>query len=95
MNRAPRGRPKPAAKSGEFVFSAAHIGRGRIRDMRDGLPEAGGSLKCVYGTAGAENNVSAAAVTGCVFFGRSIPDCLDRAGNAMARAHTFNAADCA
>ena len=48
MNYAPQGRPKPAVKPGEFVFSAAHIDHGHIYGMCNGLTEAGGTLKYVY-----------------------------------------------
>ncbi len=48
MNYAPTGKPAPAVKPGEFVFSAAHIDHGHIYGMCNGLLEAGGTLKYVY-----------------------------------------------
>lgn len=48
MNYAPQGRPQPVVKSGEFIFSAAHIDHGHIYGMCNGLTEAGATLKYVY-----------------------------------------------
>jgi len=48
MNYAPQGKPQPVVKPGEFIFSAAHIDHGHIYGMRNGLTEAGATLKYVY-----------------------------------------------
>ena len=48
MNYAPRGKAQPVVKSGEFVFSAAHLDHGHIYGMTNGLLEAGATLKYVY-----------------------------------------------
>ena len=48
MNYAPKGKPNPVVKPGEFVFSAAHLDHGHIYGMCNGLTEAGATLKYVY-----------------------------------------------
>ncbi|HEY0946336.1 MAG TPA: Gfo/Idh/MocA family oxidoreductase [Opitutaceae bacterium] len=48
MNYAPKGKPRPVVKPGEFVFAAAHLDHGHIYGMTNGLLEAGGTLKWVY-----------------------------------------------
>ena len=48
MNYAPKGKPAPVVKSGEFVFAAAHLDHGHINGQCNGLTEAGGTLKWVY-----------------------------------------------
>ncbi|MBQ8162180.1 MAG: Gfo/Idh/MocA family oxidoreductase [Clostridia bacterium] len=48
MNYAPKGKPKPVVKEGEFVFSAAHLDHGHIYGMTNALLEAGGTLRYVY-----------------------------------------------
>ena len=48
MNYAPKGKPNPVVKPGEFVFSAAHLDHGHIYGMCNGLTEAGATLKHVY-----------------------------------------------
>lgn len=48
MNYAPKGKPAPVVKPGEFIFSAAHLDHGHIYGMTNGLLEAGGTLKYVY-----------------------------------------------
>ena len=48
MNYAPKGRPQPVVKPGEFVFSAVRLDHGHIYGMCNGLTEAGGTLKYVY-----------------------------------------------
>ena len=48
MNYAPKGKPKPVVKPGEFVFSAVRLDHGHIYGMCNGLTEAGGTLKYVY-----------------------------------------------
>ncbi len=48
MNYAPKGKPAPVVKPGEFVFSAAHLDHGHIYGMTNALLEAGGTLKYVY-----------------------------------------------
>lgn len=45
---APREKPKPVVKSGEFVFAAAHLDHGHINGQCNGLIGAGGTLKWVY-----------------------------------------------
>jgi len=48
MNYAPKGKPNPVVKKGEFVFSAIALDHGHIYGMCNGLIEAGGVLKSVY-----------------------------------------------
>ena len=48
MNYAPKGKPAPVVKPGEFVFSAAALDHGHIMGMCRGLIDAGGTLKSVY-----------------------------------------------
>ncbi|WP_341281480.1 Gfo/Idh/MocA family oxidoreductase [Paenibacillus sp. FSL H8-0537] len=48
MNYAPKGKPKPVVKEGEFVFAALSLDHGHIYGMCNGLREAGGTLKWVY-----------------------------------------------
>lgn len=48
MNYAPKGKPQPVVKPGEFVFSAVALDHGHIYGMCNGLTEAGGTLKYVY-----------------------------------------------
>jgi Predicted dehydrogenases and related proteins len=48
MNYAPKGKPSPVVKEGEFVFAAAALDHGHIYGMCNGLVEAGGTLKYVY-----------------------------------------------
>ena len=48
MNYAPKGRPRPVVKPGEFVFSAVRLDHGHIYGMCNGLTEAGATLKLVY-----------------------------------------------
>ncbi len=48
MNYAPKGKPKPVVKPGEFVFSALRLDHGHINGMCNGLIEAGATLKYVY-----------------------------------------------
>lgn len=48
MNYAPKGKPNPVVKPGEFVFSAVALDHGHIYGMTNGLTEAGGTLKYVY-----------------------------------------------
>lgn len=48
MHYAPKGKPQPVVKEGEFVFAAACLDHGHIYGMCNGLTEAGGSLKYVY-----------------------------------------------
>ncbi len=47
-NYAPRGKPNPVVKPGEFVFAAAHLDHGHINGQCNGLIEAGGTLKWVH-----------------------------------------------
>ena len=48
MNYAPKGKPQPVVKPGEFVFSVAHLNHGHIYGMCNALTEAGATLKYVY-----------------------------------------------
>jgi len=48
MNYAPKGKPAPVVKSGEFVFAAAFLDHGHIYGQCNGLVEAGGDLRYVY-----------------------------------------------
>lgn len=48
MNYAPKGKPKPVCKEGDFIFSAIALDHGHIYGMCNGLTEAGGLLKSVY-----------------------------------------------
>ena len=48
MNYAPKGKPKPVCKKGDFVFSAVALDHGHIYGMTNGLIEAGGVIKSVY-----------------------------------------------
>jgi len=48
MTYAPKGKPSPVVKPGEFLFSAAHLDHGHIYGMVGALIEAGGTLKSVY-----------------------------------------------
>jgi predicted dehydrogenase len=48
MNYAPKGKPAPVVKKGEFVFSATALNHGHIYGMCNGLIEAGATLKSVY-----------------------------------------------
>lgn len=48
MHYAPKGKPAPVVKPGEFVFAASALDHGHIHGMCNGLAEAGGTLKWVY-----------------------------------------------
>lgn len=48
MNYAPKGKPSPVVKPGEFVFAAVALDHGHIYGMCNGLTEAGATLKYVY-----------------------------------------------
>jgi predicted dehydrogenase len=48
MNYAPKGKPAPVVKPGEFVFAAAALDHGHIFGQCNGLVEAGGDLRYVY-----------------------------------------------
>ena len=48
MNYAPKGKPNPVVKPGEFVFSVIGLDHGHIYGMCNGLVEAGATLKFVY-----------------------------------------------
>lgn len=48
MNYAPKGKPSPVVKEGEFVFAAVGLDHGHIGGMINGLKEAGATLKYVY-----------------------------------------------
>src|SRR3954471_22725846 len=48
QNYAPRGKPNPVVKAGEFIIAAVHLDHGHINGMCNGLTEAGATLKWVY-----------------------------------------------
>lgn len=48
MNYAPRGKPNPVVKPGEFMVAAVRLDHGHINGMCNGLTEAGATLKWVY-----------------------------------------------
>ncbi len=48
MNYAPKGKPSPVVKPGEFVFAAVGLDHGHIGGMCNGLTEAGATLKWIY-----------------------------------------------
>ena len=48
MNYAPKGKPNPVVKKGEFAFAAVSLEHGHIYGMSNGLIEAGADLKWVY-----------------------------------------------
>lgn len=48
MNYAPKGKPAPVVKTGEFVIAAIGLDHGHIYGMTNGLLEAGATLKWVY-----------------------------------------------
>lgn len=48
MNYAPKGKPNPVVKAGEFVFAAVALDHGHIYGMCNGLVEAGAELKWVH-----------------------------------------------
>ncbi|MDR1903841.1 MAG: Gfo/Idh/MocA family oxidoreductase [Treponema sp.] len=48
MNFAPKGKPNPVVKDGEFIFAAAALDHGHIYGMCNGLSEAGATLKWVW-----------------------------------------------
>lgn len=48
MNYAPKGKPEPVVKKGEFHIAAVALDHGHIYGMCNGLTEAGATLKWVY-----------------------------------------------
>ncbi|SDU30613.1 Predicted dehydrogenase [Verrucomicrobium sp. GAS474] len=48
MNYAPKGKPAPVVKEGEFVFAAVGLDHGHIYGQCNGLTEAGATLRAVY-----------------------------------------------
>jgi len=48
MDYAPKGKPNPVVKEGEFVFAAVGLDHGHIGGMCNGLVEAGATLKYIY-----------------------------------------------
>ena len=48
MNYAPKGKPAPVVKPGDFPFAAAFLDHGHINGQCNGLIEAGGELRYVY-----------------------------------------------
>ncbi|EGG34298.1 oxidoreductase, NAD-binding domain protein [Paenibacillus sp. HGF5] len=48
MNYAPKGKPSPVVKPGEFIIAAVALDHGHIYGMVNGLIEAGATLKWVY-----------------------------------------------
>jgi predicted dehydrogenase len=64
MNYAPRGKPRPVVKPGEFLFAAAYLDHGHINGQCNGLVEAGGQLKWVYDADAAKAAALAARFPG-------------------------------
>lgn len=48
QNYAPKGKPNPVVKAGEFIFAAAFLDHGHINGQCNGLTEAGATLKWVF-----------------------------------------------
>ena len=48
MNYAPKGKPAPVVRPGEFVFSVVGLDHNHIYGMTNGLLEAGATLRYVY-----------------------------------------------
>ncbi|MCL2572718.1 MAG: Gfo/Idh/MocA family oxidoreductase [Defluviitaleaceae bacterium] len=48
MNYAPKGKPNPVVKPGEFVFAAIGLDHGHVGGQCNGLIEAGATLKWIY-----------------------------------------------
>lgn len=48
MNYAPKGKPSPVVKDGQFIFAAIGLDHGHIFGMCNGLLDAGANLKWVY-----------------------------------------------
>jgi len=48
MNHAPKGKPEPVVKEGEFVIAVIGLDHGHIYGMANGCVEAGATLKWVY-----------------------------------------------
>lgn len=48
MDYAPKGKPNPVVKEGEFIFAAVGLDHGHIGGMCNGLIEAGATLKYIY-----------------------------------------------
>lgn len=48
MSYAPKGKPRPVCKKGEFIFAAIALDHGHIYGICNGLTEAGATLKYVY-----------------------------------------------
>lgn len=48
MNYAPKGKPQPVVRPGEFVMAAVGLDHGHIGGMCNGLTEAGATLKWIY-----------------------------------------------
>lgn len=48
MTYAPKGKPNPVVKAGEFEVAAVALDHGHIYGMCNGLVEAGATLKWVY-----------------------------------------------
>lgn len=48
MTHAPKGKPSPVCKEGEFVVAASHLDHGHIYGQCNGLSEAGATIKWVY-----------------------------------------------
>jgi len=48
MTHAPKGKPSPVCKSGEFVMAATHLDHGHIYGQCNGLVEAGAQIKWVF-----------------------------------------------
>jgi predicted dehydrogenase len=64
MHYAPRGKPRPVVKAGEFIFAAVHLDHGHIKGQCNGLVEAGAQLKWVYDADTAKAGVLASRFPG-------------------------------
>ncbi|MDR0271133.1 Gfo/Idh/MocA family oxidoreductase [Paenibacillus sp.] len=73
MNYAPKGKPNPVVKPGEFVFAAAALDHGHIQGMSQGLIEAGATLKWVFDPDQAKAETFASQ-----FPGAKVADSLER-----------------
>lgn len=50
MHHAPRAKPRPVVRPGDFVFAATHLDHGHIHGQCNGLVEAGATLRWVHDT---------------------------------------------
>jgi predicted dehydrogenase len=64
MNYAPKGKPAPVCRDGDFVFAAVGLDHGHIYGMCNGLTEAGARLKWAYDPDPAKTAAFAASFPG-------------------------------